>query len=97
MIAIFYLPKPPQSNLENKSASYVLGFTEGYQKKQKSLNIIYSIIGFVIFVSIGLLMIGGWRWLEQRLMYCELMQRERQKREEESAQLDFLSALGVAA
>jgi hypothetical protein len=41
--------------------------------------------------------IGGWRWLEQRLMYRELMQREKQKREEESAQLDFLSALRIAA
>ena len=41
--------------------------------------------------------IGGWRWLEQRLMYRELMHRERQKREEESAQLHFLSALGIAA
>ncbi|MFC1712414.1 transposase [Candidatus Poribacteria bacterium] len=41
--------------------------------------------------------IGGWRWLEQRLMYREMMQRERQKREEESAQLNFLSALGMAA
>ena len=42
-------------------------------------------------------MIGGWHWLEQRLMYREMMQRERQKREEESAQLNFLSALGIAA
>ena len=41
--------------------------------------------------------IGGWRWLEQRLMYRELMQRERQEREEESAQLDFLPALRIAA
>jgi hypothetical protein len=41
--------------------------------------------------------IGGWRWLEQRLMYREMMQREKQKREEEYAQLDFLSALGIAA
>ena len=37
----------------------------------------------------------GW-WL-QRLMYCEMMQRERQKRGEEFAQLDFLSALRIAA
>lgn len=42
-------------------------------------------------------MVGGWHWLEQRLMYREMMQRERQKRKEEFAQLDFLSALGVAA
>jgi hypothetical protein len=42
-------------------------------------------------------MIGGWRWLEQRLMYRDMMQRERQNREEESAQLNFLSALGIAA
>ncbi len=41
--------------------------------------------------------IGGWRWLEQYLMYRELMQREKQKREEECAQLDFLSVLGIAA
>jgi hypothetical protein len=41
--------------------------------------------------------IGGWRWLEQRLMYREMMQREKQKREEEYAQLSFLSALGMAA
>ena len=41
--------------------------------------------------------IGGWRWLEQRLMYRELIQREKQKREEEPAQLDFLSALRIAA
>jgi hypothetical protein len=42
-------------------------------------------------------MIGDWRWLEQRLMYRDMMQRERQNREEESAQLSFLSALGIAA
>jgi hypothetical protein len=30
-------------------------------------------------------------------MYREMMQQERQKREEESAQLDFLSALRIAA
>ena len=42
-------------------------------------------------------MIGGWRWLEQRLIHREMMQRERQKREEEFAQLNFLSALGIAA
>jgi len=41
--------------------------------------------------------IGGWRWLERRLMYREMMQRERQTREEESAQLDFLSTLRIAA
>jgi len=41
--------------------------------------------------------IGGWRWLERRLMYREMMQQERQEREEESAQLSFLSALGIAA
>ena len=42
-------------------------------------------------------MIGGWPWLERRLIYREMMQRERQKREAKSAQLDFLSALGIAA
>ncbi len=41
--------------------------------------------------------IGGWRWLEQRLIYRELIQREKQKREDECAQLDFLSVLGIAA
>ncbi|MBM3240180.1 hypothetical protein FJZ31_28175 [Candidatus Poribacteria bacterium] len=40
--------------------------------------------------------IGGWHWLEQRLIYREIMQREKQKREEESAQLYFLSVLGIA-
>ncbi len=30
-------------------------------------------------------------------MYREMMQQERQKREEECAQLSFLSALGIAA
>jgi len=40
---------------------------------------------------------GGWRWLERRLMYHEMMQQERQKREEECVQLDFLSSLGIAA
>jgi len=42
-------------------------------------------------------MIGGWHWLERRLMYREMMKREKQEREEECAQLDFLSLLGVAA
>jgi len=42
-------------------------------------------------------MIGGWRWLEQRLMWRELIRWEKQRCKEESAQLDFLSALGVAA
>ncbi len=41
--------------------------------------------------------IGGWCWLEQLLMYRELMRRVRQKHEEEFAQLNFLSALGIAA
>ena len=41
--------------------------------------------------------LGGWRWLEQRLVYREMMQRERQKSEEEAAQFDFLFALGPAA
>ena len=41
--------------------------------------------------------IVGWRWLERRLMYREMMQREKQKYEAESAQSDFLSALGIAA
>ena len=41
--------------------------------------------------------IGGWRCLEQRLTYREMMRRKEQKREEECAQLDFLSALGIAA
>ena len=40
---------------------------------------------------------GGWHWLEQRLIHREMMQREKQKRGEESAQLNFLSALGIAA
>jgi hypothetical protein len=30
-------------------------------------------------------------------VYREIMQQEKQKREAESAQLDFLSALGIAA
>ena len=42
-------------------------------------------------------MIGGSHWLERRLMYREMTQQERQKREEESAQLHFLSALRIAA
>jgi len=42
-------------------------------------------------------MIGGWRWLEQRLMWREMIHWEKQKRKEESAQLDFLSVLGIAA
>jgi len=42
-------------------------------------------------------MIGGWHWLEQRLMWRERIHWEKQKRKEESAQLDFLSALGIAA
>ncbi len=42
-------------------------------------------------------MIGGWHWLEQRLAFREEMRREKQKREEECAQLDFLCALGIAA
>ena len=42
-------------------------------------------------------MIGGCQWLERRLMYREMIQREKQQREEECAQLDFLSLLGVAA
>lgn len=41
--------------------------------------------------------IGGWHWLEQRLIYREIMQQEKPKREEESVQLDFLSVLGIAA
>ena len=40
---------------------------------------------------------GGWHWLERRLVYREMMQREKQEREEKCAQLDFLSLLGVAA
>jgi hypothetical protein len=39
--------------------------------------------------------IGGWYWLERRLMWREMIQRE--KHEEESAQLDFLSVLGIIA
>lgn len=38
-----------------------------------------------------------WLWLERCLIYREMMQRERKKREEESAQLHFLSALGIVA
>ena len=41
-------------------------------------------------------MIGDLHWLERRLAFREEMGREKQKREEESAQLDFLSALGIA-
>lgn len=29
-------------------------------------------------------------------MHCEMMQREKQKHEEDFARLDFLSALGIA-
>jgi hypothetical protein len=39
-------------------------------------------------------MIGGWRWLEQRPIRREFMQRERQKREEESAQLKLPVCIG---
>jgi len=41
--------------------------------------------------------IGGWHWLELCLIYREIMQQEKQRREAESAQLDFLSVLGTAA
>ena len=41
--------------------------------------------------------IGGWHWLEQRLIHREMMRREKQQREDECAQLDFLSVLGIAA
>jgi hypothetical protein len=41
--------------------------------------------------------LGGWRWLEQRLIHREIMRREKQKCEEESAQLDFFSALRIAS
>jgi hypothetical protein len=53
---------------------------------------------FIVYLKDNeLCMIGGWHWLERRLMYREMMQRERQKCEEESAQLDFLSVLRIAA
>jgi hypothetical protein len=39
-------------------------------------------------------MIGGWRWLEQRPIRREFMQRERQKRAEESAQLKLPVYIG---
>lgn len=52
IIAIAYLPKPKKSFLVGKSASYILGFTEGFQKQSKSKNIIYSIIGCVIWFAV---------------------------------------------
>jgi hypothetical protein len=58
LIAIFYLPEPPQSSLQNKSASYILGFTEGYQKKKRSWNIICSITGLVIVFILIPVLIG---------------------------------------
>ena len=42
-----------------------------------------------------LCVIGGWYWLEQRLMWSEVAQRENHKREAESDQLNCLSVLGI--
>lgn len=58
LIAIFYLPEPPQSKLEDKSPTYILGFTEGYQKKKRSWNIICSIIGVIIIFILIPFLIG---------------------------------------
>jgi len=42
-------PKVPGARLIGKSASYVEGYTEGYQKKAKPKNFYYSLIGFGVW------------------------------------------------
>ncbi len=56
-----------------------------------------QLLSIVYLKDNELWVIGGWHWLEQRLTLRETMRREKQKREEEFAQMDFLFALGLAA
>lgn len=68
----------------------VNGHGGGYQKETPAIK-------YNLSCSVNeLWVIGGWHWLEQRLMWREMIRWEKQEREEEFAQLDFLSILSIA-
>ena len=57
--AYFTKPNPPSQALLGKSPEYIMGFTEGYQKKSRSINTGYACGGWAGFALIYLLALSS--------------------------------------
>ncbi len=49
----FAKPDPPSHALIGKSSEYIMGYTEGYQKKTNSKNGVYTLIGWGVSAAIS--------------------------------------------
>ena len=56
LIAYIYQPSPPASLLVDKSNEYALFYTEAYKEKSRSIQLIYTAIGFAIGAGLAFLL-----------------------------------------
>lgn len=52
-------PSPPATALIGKTQDYVLGYTEGYQKKTRSKNGMYALLGWTTWIVIYFAVTSG--------------------------------------
>ncbi len=57
LIAYIYQQSPPVTRTFEKSHEYVVFYSEAYKSKTRSLQLKYSIIGFLFIVVIGLFLL----------------------------------------
>ena len=54
LIAYIYQPNPPATKLMDKSQEYAMFYTEAYKAKARSIQLIYSAVGFAIGAGISI-------------------------------------------
>ena len=57
LIAYIYQPNPPATKLIDKSQEYAMFYTEAYKEKARSIQLSYSVVGFIISTVIGIIAI----------------------------------------
>ena len=58
LLAYLYQQEPPASRFLDKSQEYVVLYTDAYKAKLRSLQVMYSLVGFLITVALLILYIG---------------------------------------
>ena len=58
LLAYLYQQEPPASRFLEKSQEYVALYTDAYKAKLRSLQVMYSLVGFLITVALIILYIG---------------------------------------
>lgn len=58
LLAYLYQQEPPASRFLEKSQEYVVLYTDAYKAKLRSIQVMYSLVGFLITVALIILYTG---------------------------------------